>query len=229
MVALLKKVKYSQLLTELFTDILNDIKEYIGVRIQNLFNIVSSDNNCPLQIVTRRINSIEELLYFADLDITRFAFDGSTIFTIDEGMRALQYKINFIPKRLIDKDKIIERVKKYIQIGHDTIFYTLHPFEHEFRKDFRPTINNYVFEMKKGEKKVELSDEESESKTNEDLFYSTFGALSYQSLKEILEKGTSVKRSYKLAFSKPFTISKRLEDLITLDSSRSYIEGLRDQ
>jgi hypothetical protein len=112
--------------------------EFIICRdINNTISVVPVDKR-KIQIVLRRVSTIEELLLFFDLDCVRFAFDGETLFTIREGLRSFAIGMNIVPAMHRVSGMYFARAIQYGYRGKDTTFVDLHPLEH-LDSDFRNT------------------------------------------------------------------------------------------
>lgn len=94
------------------------------------------DAQLMAQFVLRKIETIEEIMCFFDLDCCRFCYDGKTVYTILEGLRALKYKINFVSKEHIQKGMYYNRACKFGKRGFHTLFILLHPLFHVIHADF---------------------------------------------------------------------------------------------
>ncbi|EFC43006.1 hypothetical protein NAEGRDRAFT_58420 [Naegleria gruberi] len=89
------------------------------------------DNKLGVQFVLRRVASIEELMCFFDIDACRFSFDGEKVYTILEGLRALQYNMNFIGREHISTILYYDRAIKYSRRGFGTFSVDFHhPLQH---------------------------------------------------------------------------------------------------
>ncbi|KAG2383518.1 hypothetical protein C9374_004189 [Naegleria lovaniensis] len=94
------------------------------------------DAQLMAQFVLRKIETIEEIMCFFDMDCCRFCYDGRTVFTILEGLRALKYKINFVSKEHIEKGLYYNRACKFGKRGFHTLFISLHPLFHVIHADY---------------------------------------------------------------------------------------------
>ncbi|KAL0484692.1 hypothetical protein AKO1_006631 [Acrasis kona] len=111
---------------------LDEIKienDFMVAMYSNTINIISN-GGYDVQIVLRRIHSIEELLVLFDLDCCRFAYDGTTVYTINEGMRAYKTKKNYVPADLLDNEMYYRRATKYGHRGYTTLFLDVGLLDH---------------------------------------------------------------------------------------------------
>jgi hypothetical protein len=88
----------------------------------NTVNVVFEDHSPPLQLVLRRVHSVEELLLSFDLDCCRFAFDGRRVWTVDEGLRALATNTNVVNLQHARNSTYYKRAVKYGLRGVQTVF-----------------------------------------------------------------------------------------------------------
>ncbi|KAL0477340.1 hypothetical protein AKO1_005796 [Acrasis kona] len=119
-------------------------RKHILIRHNNLIEIVcerldeegQQGQVTRVQIVLRRMHSIEELLVMSDLDCCRFVYDGSDVYTTVEGIRALATRSNNLSNRYINNTHQ-KRISKYHSRGYRTIYTdNQHPLIHtkEFLK-----------------------------------------------------------------------------------------------
>eukprot|EP01080_Neovahlkampfia_damariscottae_P008102 gene8102-12563_t len=108
----------------------DDRNEFIICRdINNTISIIPYDSR-KIQIILRKISSIEQLLVFFDLDCVRFAFDGEKLYSTREGIRSFIINKNIVPNLHKYNGMYFERSIQYGNRGIDTTFFNLHPLEH---------------------------------------------------------------------------------------------------
>ena len=101
----------------------------------------------PVQFILRKVSCLEELLALFDLDACRFAYDGISLFTLMEGVRALSCKINVVNREHYAKKLYFRRAIKYNNKGFETLFMNFHPFFMYFNPKFGyKSAFSYVFE-----------------------------------------------------------------------------------
>jgi hypothetical protein len=93
-----------------------------------------------IQIIERKYKTIEELFTVFDLDCCKFAYDGTTIYTMMEGLRSINIKYNYLPIFLNDNKMYLKRLYKYAIYGIQTIFIKEHPFTHLYNINYHITF-----------------------------------------------------------------------------------------
>eukprot|EP01080_Neovahlkampfia_damariscottae_P011914 gene11914-5319_t len=95
------------------------------VRYANVCNSISKNGKKPIQFVFKKLECLEQVLLFSDLDSTRFAYDGKSVYTVAEGIIALNTKTNVVKTKFEEVGKFRDRVIKYKARGFNTSFENL--------------------------------------------------------------------------------------------------------
>ncbi|KAG2382069.1 hypothetical protein C9374_005861 [Naegleria lovaniensis] len=108
----------------------------------------AKESKLAVQFVLRKVQTIEELMCFFDIDCCRFCYDGQQVFTILEGLRALRHRLNFVSREHIQSGMYMDRAVKYFRRGFGTLCVDFkHPLQHNLH--IQPFINwlrNFVIE-----------------------------------------------------------------------------------
>ncbi|KAL0491047.1 hypothetical protein AKO1_002673 [Acrasis kona] len=118
---------------------------YVIAMYSNTLNIVCKLYD-DVQIVLRRIYSIEELLVLFDLDCCRFAYDGNAVHTINEGLRAYQTRTNYVAEQHRSNQMYYKRALKYGVRNYATLFFDINLFDHLLKPATEFTENASMLE-----------------------------------------------------------------------------------
>eukprot|EP01127_Copromyxa_protea_P018633 TRINITY_DN5907_c0_g1_i1.p1 TRINITY_DN5907_c0_g1~~TRINITY_DN5907_c0_g1_i1.p1 ORF type:complete len:969 (-),score=179.77 TRINITY_DN5907_c0_g1_i1:104-3010(-) len=95
------------------------------VRTANTVSICSKRPYRHVQIVTSVFRSIEEFMIFPDLDCVSCVYDGSNVYATPRGIRALNYKTNFLEPNQISITDTPRRIRKYTERGFPSMIFEL--------------------------------------------------------------------------------------------------------
>jgi hypothetical protein len=202
--------------------------EFIICRdINNTISVVPV-NKRKIQIVLRRISTIEELLLFFDLDCARFAYDGETLFTIREGLRSFVNEINIVPAMHRVSGMYFARAIQYGNRGMDTTFVDLHPLEH-LDADFRNSKGLKLKMAFLNPKPTE--DGEGYYVVSPNLEYSEFLEIYIKGVENFVgELDTNWGIRDRTGFGKSFKgiIALEFDELFKMNAENAFTEGYRD-
>jgi hypothetical protein len=201
--------------------------EYIITRDFNSTICVCPVNQRKIQVILRRVTSIEELLVFFDLDCVRFAFDGETVFTIKEGLRSFETNQNFV-SQFLNSQMYQKRDGQYFLRGIETIYVKDHPLEHLFDSPFQRKKNPNLFVFN-----APILEE------NDVAFYTMNSWLLYSDLLEIYIRGKenyfgfsmiNDERRSRISIREKFTsiISISFSELFQLTAEDFFTERYKD-
>eukprot|EP01080_Neovahlkampfia_damariscottae_P006190 gene6190-10197_t len=181
------------------------------VRYANVCNCISKNGKKPIQFVFKKLECLEQVLLFSDLDCTRFAYDGESVYTVAEGIRALNTKTNVVRTKFKDVGKFRDRVIKYKARGFNTSFENL------------PILDSLKNPQVFNEPKKELDNDEVNIEEPYQEFYPQAPHFTFEELSKVI-KGDMNDLTYQkrtvITRSKDFTVVKSADDLFTLNASR---------
>lgn len=106
----------------------------IAVRTLNSITLCGKYPLRHVQFVLRLVESVSELLAFADLDCTAFCYDGQTVWASERGLLSLELGHNLVgPRQICSPSDMSGRVAKYAHRGVGTLLYEV--CRHEPRCD----------------------------------------------------------------------------------------------
>lgn len=100
---------------------------YVVSRSDMVMNLVpESNDDTVVQLILSPTGSIHQLLLFFDLDCSRFAFDGLTVYSNSLAVRSLASRVNLVPSHYFHSAVHVHRVNKYrkrgfVSVVHDSV------------------------------------------------------------------------------------------------------------
>ncbi|KAF0979515.1 hypothetical protein FDP41_001432 [Naegleria fowleri] len=108
----------------------NEGHEYAVVKNNGCLNIHGKESSNIAQFILRRVDTIEELMTFFDIDCCRFCYDGTNVYTVREGINSISTLHNFVSFEHKGKGMYTSRAYKYGKRGYTTWFTNTHPLDH---------------------------------------------------------------------------------------------------
>ncbi|KAG2385687.1 hypothetical protein C9374_003502 [Naegleria lovaniensis] len=103
---------------------------YAIVKNNGCLNIHGKSTSNIAQFILRRVDTIEELMTFFDIDCCRFCYDGTHVYTVREGINSVSTTYNFVSSEHREKGMYTNRAYKYGKRGYTTWFTNDHPLDH---------------------------------------------------------------------------------------------------